>query len=102
MTQTPILTVLVFAVFMIVTPILLLNMLIATMANTYVKVIEKSERDWIHQWAKIVIVLERTFIAEQLLEFQKLYSVKIDNPAEIEREYYRGEINPNSFFPSHG
>ena len=40
------LTKLVFAVFMILVPILLLNMLIAMMGNTYQSVIAKAEKEW--------------------------------------------------------
>jgi hypothetical protein len=38
--------------------ILLLNMLIAMMGNTYALVIQQSEKEWVKQWAKIVITLE--------------------------------------------
>ena len=79
---------LVFIVFMLMMPILLLNMLIAMMASTFEKVIKKSEKDWIHQWAKIVIVLERTFSTADLLKFQESYSVKIDNPTQLEKGCY--------------
>ncbi|PVD25324.1 hypothetical protein C0Q70_15824 [Pomacea canaliculata] len=69
------LTKLVFVIFMILMPILLLNMLIAMMGNTYTQVISKSEKQWRKQWAKIVVVLERGFSKKQLLQFQKDYSV---------------------------
>ncbi|KAJ8301067.1 hypothetical protein KUTeg_020054 [Tegillarca granosa] len=72
----------VFAVFMILVPILLLNMLIAMMGNTYQQVISKSEKEWRKQWAKIVVVLERGFSKKQLLQYQKEYSVKFSGPPE--------------------
>lgn len=71
------LTKIVFAIFMILMPILLLNMLIAMMGNTYNQVIAKSEKEWRMQWAKIVVVLERGFTKKQLLKFQKDYSVAL-------------------------
>ncbi|XP_060075724.1 transient receptor potential cation channel subfamily V member 5-like [Ylistrum balloti] len=71
------LTKMVFAVFMILVPILLLNMLIAMMGNTYQMVISKSEKEWRKQWAKIVVVLERSFSKKQLLQFQKEYSARL-------------------------
>ena len=40
------LTKIVFAIFMMLVPILLLNMLIAMMGNTYQMVIAKSEKEW--------------------------------------------------------
>lgn len=39
----------VFVIFMIFVPILLLNMLIAMMGNTYAQVIERSEKEWMKQ-----------------------------------------------------
>lgn len=39
----------VFTVFMVLVPILLLNMLIAMMGNTYAHVIEQSEKEWMKQ-----------------------------------------------------
>lgn len=39
----------VFAIFMVLVPILLLNMLIAMMGNTYAHVIEQSEKEWVKQ-----------------------------------------------------
>lgn len=39
----------VFTLFMILVPILLLNMLIAMMGNTYAHVIEQSEKEWMKQ-----------------------------------------------------
>lgn len=39
----------VFILFMIMVPILLLNMLIAMMGNTYSQVIERSEKEWVKQ-----------------------------------------------------
>ena len=73
----------VFVIFMILMPILLLNMLIAMMATTFERVIKKSEKDWIHEWAKITITLERTFTTDQLLEYQKVYSVEIDSKSYV-------------------
>ncbi|CAL1532061.1 unnamed protein product [Lymnaea stagnalis] len=71
------LTKIVFALFMILVPILLLNMLIAMMGNTYTQVISKSTKEWWKQWAKIVIVLERGISKKKLIEYQKSYSVKL-------------------------
>ncbi|XP_062610763.1 uncharacterized protein LOC134272556 isoform X2 [Saccostrea cucullata] len=74
------LTKIVFAIFMMLVPILLLNMLIAMMGNTYTMVIAKSEKEWRKQWAKIVVVLERGFSRKQLLNFQKMYAIKMLGP----------------------
>lgn len=76
----------VFVLLMILIPILLLNMLIAMMANTFQKVREKSGRDAILQWAKIVVILERTFPNKELSKFQEQYSVQIVNPKNSESE----------------
>lgn len=48
-TTYPNLSKMVFAIFMVLVPILLLNMLIAMMGNTYAHVIEQSEKEWVKQ-----------------------------------------------------
>lgn len=48
-TTYPILSKTVFAIFMVMVPILLLNMLIAMMGNTYAHVIEQSEKEFVKQ-----------------------------------------------------
>lgn len=56
-TKYPWLTKVVFAVFMILVPILLLNMLIAMMGNTYTQVINKSEKEWRKQVSLMPTIL---------------------------------------------
>jgi len=48
-TSYPALSKMVFTIFMVLVPILLLNMLIAMMGNTYAHVIEQSEKEWMKQ-----------------------------------------------------
>jgi len=48
-TAYPILSKTVFGIFMVLVPILLLNMLIAMMGNTYAHVIEQSEKEFVKQ-----------------------------------------------------
>ena len=50
---------LVFVLFQILIPILLLNMLIAMMGNTYAIVSEKSEKEFLKQWARVIMSIER-------------------------------------------
>ncbi len=42
-----------FILFQVMLPILLLNMLIAMMGNTFAMVNEKSEKEFLKQWAKV-------------------------------------------------
>ncbi|ESO05330.1 hypothetical protein HELRODRAFT_77785 [Helobdella robusta] len=76
-TANPILTKLIFILFAIMVPILLLSMLIAMFVHTYEQIIKRSEKEWKRQWAKIILVLERTFSPKQLVHFQENYSVCI-------------------------
>ncbi|KAF4524517.1 hypothetical protein B566_EDAN011528 [Ephemera danica] len=48
----------IFTIFMILVPILLLNMLIAMMGNTYAQVIERSEKEWMKQRVGKVTIAE--------------------------------------------
>ncbi|XP_037726235.1 uncharacterized protein LOC119557536 [Drosophila subpulchrella] len=67
----------VFIIFMIFVPILLLNMLIAMMGNTYVTVIEQSEKEWMKQWAKIVVTLERAVPQADAKGYLEAYSIPL-------------------------
>lgn len=60
---------------MVLVPILLLNMLIAMMGNTYAHVIEQSEKEWMKQWAKIVVALERAVNQEDCARYLQEYSI---------------------------
>ncbi|XP_020287782.1 uncharacterized protein LOC109856664 [Pseudomyrmex gracilis] len=81
----------VFAIFMVLVPILLLNMLIAMMGNTYAHVIEQSEKEFVKQWAKIVVSLERAVSQEKAHTYLQEYSIKLgpgddpNNPASEQR-----------------
>ncbi|OWF40586.1 transient receptor potential cation channel subfamily V member 6-like [Mizuhopecten yessoensis] len=82
-TKYPALTKTVFVFFMVLVPILLLNMLIAMMGNTYQQVVSKSAKEWRRQWAKIVVVLEKGFTKKNLLKFQMEYSVKLSGEPRV-------------------
>ncbi|XP_033732977.1 transient receptor potential cation channel subfamily V member 6-like [Pecten maximus] len=82
-TKYPPLIKIVFVFFMILVPILLLNVLIAMMGNTYQQVVSKSAKEWRRQWAKIVVVLEKGFTKKNLLRFQMEYSVKISGQPRV-------------------
>ncbi|CAG5121339.1 unnamed protein product [Candidula unifasciata] len=76
------LTKIIFGLFLILVPILLLNMLIAMMGNTHLKIISKSTKEWWKQWAKIVVVLESGISKKKLLQYQKAYSVTLAASSE--------------------
>lgn len=59
---------------MVFVPILLLNMLIAMMGNTYAHVTEQSEKEWVKQWAKIVISLERAIPQKEAHNYLQVIS----------------------------
>ncbi|XP_023290648.1 transient receptor potential cation channel subfamily V member 5 [Orussus abietinus] len=91
LTTYPNLSKTVFAIFMVLVPILLLNMLIAMMGNTYAHVIEQSEKEWMKQWAKIVVSLERAVSQKDAHTYLQEYSIKVgpgddpNNPASEQR-----------------
>ncbi|XP_025425863.1 transient receptor potential cation channel subfamily V member 6 isoform X4 [Sipha flava] len=62
-----------FIVFMVIVAILLVNMLIAMMGNTYQKIAE-TRNEWQRQWARIVLVVERGVSPAQRLIKLMYYS----------------------------
>ena len=67
----------VFVLFQILIPILLLNMLIAMMGNTYGQVIESAEKEFLKAWAKVIMSLERSVPTGQCKEFLESYSIAL-------------------------
>lgn len=62
-----------FVVFMVIVAVLLVNMLIAMMGNTYQKIAE-TRNEWQRQWARIVLVVERGVAPKERLKNFNLYS----------------------------
>jgi ankyrin repeat protein len=62
-----------FLVYMIVVAVLLVNMLIAMMGHTYEDIASRPN-EWLRQWARIVLIVERGLVKEQRLLFQTKYS----------------------------
>ena len=63
----------IFVFFQIFIPILLFNMLIAMMGNTYASVNEKSEKEFLKMWAKIIMSFERSVPQKQAKEYLEKY-----------------------------
>jgi transient receptor potential cation channel subfamily V protein 5 len=58
---------------MAIVAVLLINMLIAMMGNTYTKIAE-TKNEWQRQWARIVLVVERSVPPRDRLKNYNLYS----------------------------
>ncbi|CAG9782810.1 unnamed protein product [Diatraea saccharalis] len=69
---------LLFVVYMIIVAILLVNMLIAMMGNTYQKIAE-TRNEWQRQWARIVLVVERGVPPAHRLKQLMAYSQPMAN-----------------------
>jgi transient receptor potential cation channel subfamily V protein 6 len=68
-------TLMFFVLFLILVPILLLNMLIAMMGNTYSEIIGKSEREFALQWANILVEIERGLPEKEASKFIDQYTI---------------------------
>ncbi|XP_058065420.1 transient receptor potential cation channel subfamily V member 5 [Anopheles bellator] len=62
-----------FVVYMVIVAVLLVNMLIAMMGNTYQKIAE-TKNEWQRQWARIVLVVERGVPPKERLKNLMSYS----------------------------
>ena len=69
-----------FVLFLILVPILLLNMLIAMMGNTYSEISEKSEREFALQWANILVEIERALPKSEACRFVDQYTIVSRDP----------------------
>ena len=60
-------------------PIMMINILIAMMGNTYTTIITQAEKAWRQQYAQIVMVLERSVDRQKLISSQLEYSIKLQD-----------------------
>ncbi|XP_078323529.1 transient receptor potential cation channel subfamily V member 5-like isoform X4 [Crassostrea virginica] len=72
-TNHPILSKIIFMIYMIMVTLLLVNMLIAMMGNTY-QLVNETQKEWFRQWAKIVLVVEQSVSTEIRSEQRQKYS----------------------------
>ena len=63
---------------MFVMPIMMINILIAMMGNTYMTVIAQAEKAWRQQYAQIMMVLERSMNHKKLAACQLEYSIRLE------------------------
>ncbi|XP_070558924.1 transient receptor potential cation channel subfamily V member 6-like [Ptychodera flava] len=75
LSRLPVLTKILFVIFMVLIPILLMNMLIAKMAQTYQTIEHRAWRESLRQWARIIMVLEHSCSKAELQKYRKAYAV---------------------------
>lgn len=66
-------TKLLFVAYMVMVTLLLINMLIAMMGNTYT-VVTSTQKEWYRQWARIVLMIEESISPSSRLAKQRWYS----------------------------
>lgn len=62
-----------FAIYMILVTLLLVNMLIAMMGNTY-QLVNETQKEWFRQWANIILVIEQSVTTEERKQQRIRYS----------------------------
>ena len=63
--------------------LLLLNLLIAMMGDTYAK-IAAIKNEWMRQWARVVLIVERTVPPRERLRMQDLYCDKNSDGEKVD------------------
>ena len=72
-----------FFIFIAIVVILLLNLLIAMMGDTYAK-IAAIKNEWMRQWARVVLIVERTVPPRERLRMQDLYCDKNSDGEKVD------------------
>ncbi|XP_021355554.1 transient receptor potential cation channel subfamily V member 5-like isoform X2 [Mizuhopecten yessoensis] len=80
----------VFFVYMIMVTLLLVNMLIAMMGNTY-QLVNETQKEWFRQWAKILLVIEQSVTTEQRRIQQTKYSQPTKNDRALVIRWHQSE-----------
>lgn len=71
-----------FMIYMLLVTMLLINMLIAMMTNTYTEV-SASSLEWLRQWSAIVLLMEQSFDPETRMKYQRHYSIPMEDGKRI-------------------
>ncbi|CAF0992320.1 unnamed protein product [Rotaria sordida] len=71
-----------FVTYLVTAAVLLVNMLIAMMGNTYAMVNER-KKEWLRQWAKIMLIVEQSVSRKERLAQQSNYSKKMPDGSRI-------------------
>uniref|UniRef100_A0A915A642 Ion transport domain-containing protein n=1 Tax=Parascaris univalens TaxID=6257 RepID=A0A915A642_PARUN len=71
-----------FIVYLLLVTILLINMLIAMMTNTYTEVSANS-LEWLRQWSAIILMMEQSFDPATRLKYQAIYSIPMEDRKRI-------------------
>ncbi|KAK3576059.1 hypothetical protein CHS0354_018328 [Potamilus streckersoni] len=77
-TKYPVLAKIIYVIYMIMVTLLLVNMLIAMMGNTY-QLVNETQKEWFRQWAKIVLVIEQSVSTLERQKYQIAYSQPIND-----------------------
>ncbi|GAB1607822.1 transient receptor potential cation channel subfamily V member 5-like [Argonauta hians] len=72
----------IFLLYLLLVSLLLINMLIAMMGNTY-QLVASQQMEWFRQWANIVLVIEQSVTPQQRVEQQKQYSQCLANGRRV-------------------
>ena len=71
-----------FVTFLVLVPMLLINLLIAMMTHTYMKT-TKLKREWLRQWSKQVLMIEQNMTRGERLKRQKKYANVIETGEKV-------------------
>ena len=71
-----------FVVYMLLVTLLLINMLIAMMTNTYTEVSGNS-LEWLRQWSAIILMMEQSFDPATRLRYQRRYGIRFDGGEKL-------------------
>uniref|UniRef100_A0A7E4V2A9 Ion_trans domain-containing protein n=1 Tax=Panagrellus redivivus TaxID=6233 RepID=A0A7E4V2A9_PANRE len=71
-----------FIIYMLLVTMLLINLLIAMMTNTYTEVSANS-LEWLRQWSAIILMMEQSFDPKTRLKYQRMYSIPMEDGKRI-------------------
>ncbi|KAE9550100.1 hypothetical protein FO519_006692 [Halicephalobus sp. NKZ332] len=71
-----------FIIYMLLVTMLLINLLIAMMTNTYTE-ISANSLEWLRQWSAIIMMMEQSFDPKTRMKYQQMYSIPMEDGKRI-------------------
>jgi len=96
----PVISVSLLLMYVMVVSILLLNLLIAMMGDTYAKIIEEADKQWHLEWARIIFSIENEMSPAERLDPKNTYWTNVNGlrylqVQEVDANHFRKLDNPN-------
>ncbi|KAJ3121135.1 Transient receptor putative cation channel sub V member 3 [Nowakowskiella sp. JEL0407] len=91
-------TILLYSLYIFITFVLLINVLIAMLSNTFTKTAEYTDRLWLLKWASLILEMEQQMSFNELIRFRQTLGMAVDLAPTIDASNEKGNKRGRFFW----